>query len=192
MGTGNWLFPGFTSSRKSVVSCPNRQPPTDNPYYLAQMSKQTEDGLALLLAARKNVLSIFQAHSLEQANEIPAGFNNNLIWNAGHVVATMELLVYGLGGQKTPSDREFIDRYRKGTHPEGSASQEEYDLIADKLLSGVAQLTEDLKSKDFSNYKEYATSFGVTLTSVEDAMAFNNMHEAMHLGTMIALRGQLK
>ncbi len=155
------------------------------------MSKQTKDTLALLLAARKNVLGIFKAHSLEQANEIPAGFNNNLVWNAGHVVATMELLVYGLGGQKTPSDREFIDRYRKGTRPEGPASQEEYDLIAAKLLNGVAQLAEDLNEKDFSNYKEYTTSFGVTLASVEDALAFNNMHEAMHLGTMLALRGQL-
>jgi len=148
--------------------------------------------LSLLLAVRKNILGIFQAHSLEQANEIPPGFNNNLVWNAGHVVATMELLIYGLGGQKTPSDREFIDRYRKGSRPEGPVDQEEYDLIAAKILSGVAQLAEDLKVKDFSSYKEYTTSFGVTLASVEDALAFNNMHEAMHLGTMIALRNQLR
>lgn len=156
------------------------------------MNKQTKDTLALLLAARKNVRGIFQAHSLEEANEIPVGFNNNLIWNAGHVVATMELLIYGLSGQKTPSSREFIDRYRKGSRPEGPASQEEYDLIAAKLLDGIASLTADLGEKDFSNYKEYATSFGVTLASIEDALAFNNMHEAMHLGTMIALRNQLR
>lgn len=156
------------------------------------MSKQTQDALALLLATRKNILGIFQAHSLEQANEIPPGLNNNLIWNAGHVAATMELLVYAMSGRQTPSDREFIDRYRKGTRPEAAANQNEYDLIAAKLIEGVDLLTSDLKEKDFSNYKEYATSFGVTLASVEDALGFNNIHEAMHLGAMISLRNLLR
>ncbi|MFT4751547.1 MAG: hypothetical protein ACJATN_002744 [Neolewinella sp.] len=156
------------------------------------MSKQTKDTLALLLAARKNIRGIFTAHSLEQVNEIPSGFNNNLVWNAGHVVATMELLVYALAGQQTPSGREFTDRYRKGTRPEGAVSQEACDLIAAKLLEGVDLLAKDLEAKDFSNYKEYPTSFGVTIGGVDDALGFNNMHEAMHLGTMIALRNQLK
>lgn len=160
--------------------------------YLARMSKQTKNELALLLAARKNILGILKAHTLEQANRIPEGFNNNLIWNAGHVVATMELLVYALAGQRTPSGREFIDRYRKGTRPEGLAGEAEYDLIAEKLITGVEQLNADLEELDFSNYKTYETSFGVTLNSADEALAFNNMHEAMHLGTMIALRGQLK
>jgi len=155
------------------------------------MNKQTKDTLARLLAARKNILAIFEAHTLEQANKIPAGFNNNLVWNAGHVVATMELLTYALSGQKTPSDPAFIDRYRKGSRPEGPVSQEEYDLIVDKLMSSIEQLEKDLDEKDFSNYKEYTTSFRVTLASIDDALAFNNMHEAMHLGTMLALRGQL-
>lgn len=156
------------------------------------MSKETKNTLALLLATRKNILGIFKAHSLEQVNEIPPGFNNNLVWNAGHVVATMELLVYALAGQKTPSSRDFIDRYRKGSRPGDAVSQEECDLIAAKLVERVDLLTKDLEDKDFSSYKDYPTSYGVTLSSVEDAMTFNNMHEAMHLGTMIALRNQLK
>ncbi|TXF89178.1 DinB family protein [Neolewinella aurantiaca] len=156
------------------------------------MSKQPEHKLAYLLAARKNILRIFEAHDLEQLNEIPPGFNNNLVWNAGHVVATMELLLYALSGQKTPSGRDFIDRYRKGTRPEAPASQEECDLIAKQLIAGVEQLSKDLEVEDFSNFKEYTTSFGATLKNVGEAMDFNNMHEAMHLGTMISLRNQLK
>jgi hypothetical protein len=155
------------------------------------MTKQTKDTLALLRATRQNILGIFGKHGLEQQNAIPAGLNNNMVWNAGHVIATMELLVYGLAGLKTPSDREFIDRYRKGTRPEGSVTRRECDLIAGKLLTGVAQLEQDLEKLDFSNYKEYPTSYGVTLSSVEDALAFNNMHEAMHLGTLLALRNLL-
>lgn len=156
------------------------------------MEKQTQETIALLRAARKKTLGVLQAHSLEQANTIPAGFSNNLIWNAGHVVATMELLIYGLAGVKTPSEREFIDRYRKGTRPEGPADQAEYDLIATRLTESIDRLEADLGSEDFSQYKTYETSFGVTLSSVADALTFNNMHEALHLGTMLALRGSLK
>lgn len=156
------------------------------------MDTITQDRLALLRAVRKNIKGIFAAHSLEQVNTIPAGFNNNMAWNAGHVIATMELLVYGLSGVKTPSGRKFIDRYRKGTKPEGDIDQAEYDLMLEKLNAGVDQLEADLEQLDFSQFKEYATSFGVTLKSAAEALAFNNMHESMHLGTMLALRGVLR
>jgi len=155
------------------------------------MTKQQQDTIALHAATRKNVRSILKAHTLDQANTIPAGMNNNLIWNAGHVIATMELLTYGLAGLRTPSGKEFIDRYRKGTRPEGPADQAEYDLILDKLKVGGVQLAADLEHLDFGNFKEYGTSYGVTLTDVGDALAFNNMHEAMHIGTMLALRNLL-
>jgi len=145
----------------------------------------------LLLPTRKNIHGIFAAHSSELRNVIPEGLNNNLVWNAGHVIATMELLTYGLAGLKTPSGKEFIDRYRKGSKPDGPVSAEEQAYIADRLLSGVTQLEADTKSLDFSNFREYTTSYGVTLSSIDDALAFNNLHEAMHLGTMLAMRNLL-
>ncbi|MFT7120700.1 MAG: hypothetical protein ACJAZ9_000876 [Neolewinella sp.] len=146
------------------------------------------DALALLRASRANILKQFTPLSSEQVNQIPSGLNNNIIWNAGHVVATMELLIYALSGLKTPSDKEFIDRFRKGSKPEGIVSEADRQLIAERLISSVDQLEEDLATLDFSNFKAYPTSYGITLSSVGDAIAFNNMHEAMHLGTMIVLR----
>jgi len=155
------------------------------------MTKQQQDTIALHAATRKNIRGLLKAHSLDQVNIIPSGMNNNLIWNAGHVVVTMELLTYGLAGLKTPSSKEFIDRYRKGTRPESPADQAEYELILEKLKIGGVQLAADLENLNFGSFKEYATSYGVTLTDVGDALAFNNMHEAMHIGTMLALRNLL-
>lgn len=146
----------------------------------------------LLRPTRENIHKIYAAHSAELRNTTPDGLNNNLVWNAGHVIATMELLTYGLAGLKTPSGKEFIDRYRKGSKPDGPVSAEEQAYIADRLRSGVTQLEADLKSLDFSNFREYTTSYGVTLSSIDDALAFNNLHEAMHLGTMLAMRNLLK
>lgn len=152
------------------------------------MDQATSDKLALLRAARTNVLRIYRSCTPAQLNHVPPGLNNNLVWNAGHVVATLEGLVYGLSGLRTPATAEFIGRYRKGSRPEGPVGQAEIDHIGQRLLAGVDQLEEDLATLDFGNYRTYETSFGVTLRDVGDALTFNNMHEAMHLGTMIALR----
>lgn len=144
--------------------------------------------LELLRTTRKNVQDIFLAQSAAQLDQIPAPLNNNIAWNVGHVVATLELLVYGLSGNKTPSSSDFINRFRKGSYPEGPLSAEDRAHIEQQLLGGIDQLEQDLQTLDFSNYKEYTTSYGVTLRSVEDALAFNNMHEALHLGSLLALR----
>ena len=142
----------------------------------------------LLRATRKNTLGLCAGLSETQLNYIPEGFNNNLIWNAGHVIATMELLTYGLTGQHTPSHRDFINRYRKGTKPEGTIPTMEVAAIIAGLTASVTQLEEDLRNNDFSPFNPYETSYGVTLNSIDEAMDFNNMHEAMHIGSMLALR----
>lgn len=156
------------------------------------MTTSTANTLALLRATRNNILGIYAAHDETKLNEIPAALNNNLAWNAGHVIATMELLTYGLAGLKTPSGKAFIDRFRKGSRPDGPISAEDHAHITRQLIGGIDQLEEDLQNLDFGNYKEYTTSYGVTLKNVDDALTFNNMHEAMHLGTMLALRRLVK
>jgi hypothetical protein len=152
------------------------------------MEKHTEDAIALLRATRKNILGIYNNYNFDQLNSIPAGFNNNLLWNAGHVIATMELLTYGMAGLPLPSGNDFINRYRKGSKPEPPCPDGDYGLIGEGLTQSIDRLTSDLETLDFSNFKEYTTSYGVTLSSIGDALAFNNMHEAMHLGTMMAFK----
>ncbi|OAV43223.1 DinB family protein [Lewinella sp. 4G2] len=141
----------------------------------------------ILLATRKNLIKICKDLTDEQLNRIPPGFNNNIIWNLGHVIATMEGLTYGLSGLPSPSGKEFIQRYRKGTKPEVSVGKEEIEEIFSSLITSVRRLREDWDGLDFSNFREYPTSYGITLRDVEDALTFNSVHEAMHLGTVIAL-----
>ncbi len=40
----------------------------------------------------------------------------------------------------------------------------------------------------FETYREYRTTPGVVLASVEDALRFNLYHEGLHLGSVLALR----
>lgn len=156
--------------------------------YLWAMNQPAQGAISLLRPTRKNIVRILRDFSADQLNAVPAGFNNNLIWNAGHVMATMEMLTYGLCGVKLPSSRAFIDRYRKGTRPEGPADQEEIDHIMAQLEASIDRLEADLPTLVAADFRPYETSYGVTLEKLEDAMTFNNMHEAMHLGAILALR----
>jgi len=147
--------------------------------------------LTALRATRQNILKILSQFTLEQMNEIPKGFNNNLIWNAGHVVVTQQLLCYRLAGLSTNVSEEMIASYKKGSKPGDYVGETEKNLIISLLSSTVDGIEADLSSKNFSGYKAYPTSYGVTLSSIDDAIAFNLAHEAMHLGTMISLKNAL-
>lgn len=144
--------------------------------------------LRVLRQTRRNMLAQCEPLDLERLNAIPAGFNNNLIWNVGHCLATHQLLCYGLGGQSPKLPADFIARYRRGTFPDGQANGAEWSFIRERLLSSVDTFEEDLRRLDFSNFKKYETSYGTTLTNVGQALSFNNVHEGMHFGTVLALR----
>jgi len=136
---------------------------------------------------RQRLHDFSQKFSAEQLNKIPAGFNNNIIWNLGHVVVTQQLLVYKLSGNQVKINEELIDKYRKGTKPEGEVAAAEISMIQDYLLSTSKQCAEDYHAGILKDYNPYMTSYGYEIKSVADALAFNNVHESMHLGTIIAL-----
>lgn len=147
--------------------------------------------LNILKATRANILKAIEGLTLDQLNEIPAGYNNNLIWNAGHVAVTQQLLCYAMSGLEVKLPKDIIAAYRKGVKPEKAVSQAEVDQIKEWLTSSIDWLAEDLEAGIFKTYKEYPTSYGFTLTSLADAVSFNNVHEGMHFGYIIALKKNL-
>ena len=67
--------------------------------------------------SRRIYLSYFENYSLDQLNNIPNGFNNNLIWNIGHIVVTQQKLIYrGSDLQGYISD-ELFKKYQSRTKP---------------------------------------------------------------------------
>lgn len=144
--------------------------------------------LELLKTTRANMLQLHEGLSIEQLNAIPSGFNNNLVWNFGHVIATQQILCYGLSGKKAFVDNAFIDTYRKGTKPETTISQEAYNKMIELSEKAIKQTELDFAAGAFTEYKTYTTSYGMTLSNIEEAITFNNAHEGMHLGFSIALK----
>lgn len=141
-----------------------------------------------LQVTRNNVLKLIENLDLGQLNKIPEGYNNNLAWNLGHILVTQQLLCYGLSNLSMELDNDYITKYRKGSKPEGDINQADLDFMKNQMIVLADKMEDDYANEIFKEYKEYTTSFDATLSSVEDAVIFNNMHEAMHLGFMIALK----
>lgn len=139
--------------------------------------------------SRNMVSKILENHTLEQLNKIPKGFNNNLIWNIGHIIVAQQMLVYKLSGLPMMISDEMVGKYKKDTKPEQEVSQEELDEIKSLLFKTFEKTKEDFENGVFKNYQEYTTSTGGhVLKSAADAIAFSNFHEGLHIGVMLSLR----
>lgn len=143
----------------------------------------------ILAKGRALMLKLIGDYSLEQINKTPEGFNNNIGWNVAHLVVTQQLLCYKFSGITTALSDEMIGRYVKGTAPgDYVINQQEWDLIKKLFIELPEKLLVDYNNNTFKTYSEYTTSVNVTLDSVEKAIDFNNFHEGIHLGVVLALR----
>ncbi len=123
----------------------------------------------------------------EQLLNIPEGFRNNIWWNIAHVVVTQELLVNKFSGMPLRISDEMVEKYKKGTVPDGTATEEEIELVEGFLFSTLELMQQDYENGKYQTYNEYTTSVNITLSTVEDAIAFNVFHEGLHTGAIVSL-----
>lgn len=144
--------------------------------------------LEITLQNRKNLLAILENTSKENLLKIPEGFRNNIWWNIAHVMVTQQILVYKFSGVTMRVPTELVEKFMKGTVPDGTATDAEIKQVSEVLVSTIEWTQEDYDASLFKDFKSYATSAKVTLSNVQDAISFNNFHEGIHLGSIFALR----
>ncbi|MBL3658985.1 DinB family protein [Fulvivirga sediminis] len=130
----------------------------------------------------------FEKYSLEQLNETPQGFSNNLIWNIGHVLIAQQVLIYKSSGLEGYVSDDLIDRYKPGSRPTNPVSEADVMHIKDLMAQLVEKTEEDFNGGKFNIYNERTTSMGFHLATIEEALTYNNYHEALHLGYMMSIR----
>ena len=141
----------------------------------------------LLIVTRQNILRSIQELSLEQINYISENFNNSIGWQLTHILVTQQLLHYKLSGNSLLITEKLADDYRKGSSGKKQLDKESWDIIKTQFISLPQKLITDYKKELFKEYSTYTTSYNVTLNNIDDAIVFNNIHEAMHLGTINAM-----
>lgn len=142
----------------------------------------------VLRTTRNNILNDIEGLSIEQIHIIPTGFSNNIAWNVLHLIATQQLLAYGLSGTPFVVDNSLIEGYRKGTKPESRVTKDAMKDHKKLLLTTIDQTEQDYENGVLGNdFKVYTTSYNITLDTIENAIAFNNVHEGLHYGVIRAL-----
>ena len=142
----------------------------------------------ILKKSRELTLKAIKGLTLDQMHVIPDGFKNNIVWNVAHMVVTQQLLLYKLSGLDCLVPDELIEAHRKGTAPTKTFTEDEFEEVTD-LLAGLPDTSEeDFNEGIFEKYNAYETSTGFVLDSFDTAVNFNNYHEGIHLGVILALK----
>ncbi len=141
-----------------------------------------------LKKVRTFLLASISDLSPEQLNKIPAGFNNNIAWNLGHLVATMQGICYKRGGLTANISEEFWEKYRSGSKPDGDLSAEEIENIKTLFANDPDQLAVDYDQQLFGGYSSWSTRYDVAIDNIDDALKFLLYHEGLHAGAIGTLK----
>lgn len=137
---------------------------------------------------RSAILKSVEQLNTEQLNRIPEGFNNNIIWNVAHLIASQQNLCYVKSGQEALVPDSFIQSYKPGSKPEKTVSAEEIEHIKTLLINTTAQLEADLNTPKFDHYNAWVNSYGLELNNINDILSYLPLHESMHFGYIMALK----
>ncbi len=143
--------------------------------------------IQVLKQTRHLLLKIVDRLDQKQLRVVPVGFKNNVMWHMGHVAVTQQLLCYALSGLPMRFDTSLVEAYRKGTSPLDWQEEPDFAPIKSQFLSSIDDFATDYEAGKFQHFTKYETSFDITLGDIGDAVRFNNMHEGVHLGYVMAM-----
>ena len=141
----------------------------------------------LTQANRRALLKLTSGMSAEQLQTIPPGYNNNIIWNLGHIVAIQQKLMYGLSGNPFKVPNEFVFEYQNGTFPKERIEDQEISIIRQYLETTIDEAKMDWENGLFHNITAFDTRIKVKLENFEDITLFNFFHEGIHTGHILCL-----
>ncbi|MFC5284039.1 DinB family protein [Pedobacter alpinus] len=143
-----------------------------------------------IIQTREAFIRLVNSLSVEELNQIPAGFNNNIIWNFGHIVVTTPALCYVRTGIWTDvSAIKYWNEFKKDSKPSRDINEEEIAELKALAISSIESIKEDYKKGIFNSVTPFATAtYGADMNSFEEILVTTVGHDNMHLGYALAQR----
>lgn len=148
------------------------------------MNRQIEN----IRRTRAYIIDLVKDLSSEKLNKIPHGFNNNIIWNLGHLVAAQQSICYVKGALRPSIPEVVYSSYKPGTRPDRFYDSIEEDDVKAMLISSVDTLQKDYQAEKFSGFIPWTNRYGNTLNDIDDAISYLQFHEGLHLGVITSIR----
>jgi hypothetical protein len=142
---------------------------------------------------RVYTLKVLSSVSKESVDVIPAGFNNNILWNAGHVLGAYEQLLYANTGDAGQLSKKFIDFFKGGTKPgDWQAEPPSYEEIVTLLEQQVEQVISTYEGRLDEIISKEMKLGSFEIKTVRDMISFNIFHEGLHAGLINGLKRSLR
>jgi hypothetical protein len=137
--------------------------------------------LEMLLSHRKTLVDTVADLPIELINKIPEGFNNNILWNVGHMISVQQLIAYGLSDQEYVVEEAIVMAYRKNTKPEAEITSDGFQSLCNILIESTNSFINDYRDEHFLGFKPFiAKSINMTYNSIDEVIPFILYHDALH------------
>lgn len=143
---------------------------------------------------RSAFIDLLDTFTVEQLNEIPEGFNNNIIWNFGHIVVSTQTLAYVRTQVKTDANFvKFNDDFKRDSKPSRFISEAEIAELKNLALTTIDTIETDFQNGVFNQMTPFATStYKADLNTIEDVLITTSGHDNVHLGYALAQKRLIK
>jgi hypothetical protein len=131
------------------------------------------DAVKYLNQSRTFIFEQIKNLTVQQLNKIPAGFNNNIIWQLGHLIWAQQNDCYIRSGTQIVVDDKYFSPFQSGTKPSSFIDEAEITVIKQLLISTIGQMALDIESE--------------TIVT-NDAILGTCFHDWLHAGYITALK----
>lgn len=136
-----------------------------------------------IIRTRERFLELIEGLTIEQLNTTPEGFNNNIIWNFGHIVVAATGLSYVRTGIQPDMEVPYQKLFGKGTRPVEVINQETINALKQLLLSSITQIKKDAEAGVFDQMKPYSTAtYGYEMADFHEVLTCILAHDNLHYG----------
>lgn len=136
--------------------------------------------LTQLEQLRAILLSDTAQLTTQQVNHIPPGFNNNIIWNMGHLLVISEDILYGSIEAKRPLHEFEIIGFKRGTKPGKDINDKTITSIRESLAA-TAPSFRKLMDQASSAHPELQYDKVIRSIVSKVSLGFLIFHERMHV-----------
>jgi len=146
-----------------------------------------ENTFKYIIQARKAFITLIEGLTLEQLNHIPGGFNNNIIWNFGHIVVATQGLCYLRTDVSPDYSIKYGAAYTKGSKPTYTVSQEEVEDLKVLAIATIEQIEKDYHAGVFKKITPFATgTYNELMPTIDDVIITSVGHANLHFGYEMA------
>ncbi len=143
-----------------------------------------------LKVIRSNTINAVKEVSESQSELVPAGFNNNILWNLGHVYLVQEKFAFGFIPEPMQMPDGFTEFFGRDTKPsEWKVQPPTLPELIKLLEDQTSRIKEKLDNRlDEVVSNPFAMPSGLTLKTIGEFLTFSMYHEGMHVQTIRMLK----